>query len=112
MTWLYDEKSLTVSVKGYGMINDATGFNQYVNKTKKLDILKGVTKIDKNVFVDCGTIEEVVLPNGLTEIDDYAFFFCDSLNDIEFGSKLQSIGNYAFYGTKLRKSEIPYGTQK
>ncbi len=240
MKWTYDEKTATVFVKGYGIINDATGLNQYLNKAKRIEIQKGVTKIDKNVFVDCGNVEEFVLPEGLTdigdnsfslsgsikhiempdtlesigseafmgcteledfilpkslnrigknafsecesikefkvsagnssfkatdgvvfskdgselilyppgreetvytvpdgvtkihtsafsyndnltdiilsdtvkEIDDYAFFFCESLNNIEFGSGLQSIGNYAFYGTKLKKAEIPFGTQK
>ena len=41
MTWSYDAESKTVSVKGYGMINDATALTGYLKDAKKIEVLKG-----------------------------------------------------------------------
>lgn len=98
MKWKFDETTSTVSVRGYGMINDATALNQYLDKAKTIDVLEGVTKIDKNVFVDCGEVEEVILPNGFTDIGDNSFSLSGSLKKVVMPDTLKKIGSEAFMG--------------
>lgn len=57
MNWKYDETNASVSVSGYGMVNDATNFTSYIKTAKKIVFEKGVTKIEKNVFTNCGVVE-------------------------------------------------------
>ena len=104
MKWDYNEESSTVSVKGYGMINDATPFTKYLNTAKKLTLLKGVTKIEKNVFTSCGEVEEVVLPEGFLSIGDNAFGLSKNLSKINFPDSLEYIGNEAFMDCPLLES--------
>lgn len=108
MTWNYDETNATVSVKGYGMINDATGLMPYLKTAKKIEVMGGVTKIDKNVFADCGIVEEVVLPEGMISIGDNSFSLSKMLKKINFPDTLENIGNEAFMGcSDLESVTIP-----
>ena len=108
MTWSYDEESATVSVKGYGMINDATQLKQYLDRAKRINVLGGVTKIDRNVFTDCGNVEEVILPDGFLSVGDNSFSMSKSLKTINFPDTLESIGNEAFMGcSSLESVTIP-----
>ena len=108
MTWSYDEESATVSVKGYGMINDATQLKQYLDRAKRINVLGGVTKIDRNVFTDCGNVEEVILPDGFLSVGDNSFSMSKSLKTINFPDTLESIGNEAFMScSSLENVTIP-----
>ena len=98
MTWSYDAESKTVSVKGYGMINDATALTGYLKDAKKIEVLKGVTKTDKNVFANLGGVEEVVLPDGFLAIGDNSFHLSRNLKKITLPDTLESIGKEAFMG--------------
>lgn len=98
MTWKFDEKTSVVSVQGYGIINDATGLNQYLDRAKVIDVQKGVTRVDKNVFVDCGGVEEIILPDGFTDIGDNSFSLSGSLKKITLPDTLKTIGSEAFMG--------------
>ena len=108
MTGSYDEESATVSVKGYGMINDATQLKQYLDRAKRINVLGGVTKIDRNVFTDCGNVEEVILPDGFLSVGDNSFSMSKSLKTINFPDTLESIGNEAFMScSSLENVTIP-----
>lgn len=98
MSWSYDAESKTVSVKGYGMINDATALTGYLKDAKKIDVLKGVTKTDKNVFSSLGSVEEVVLPDGFLAIGDNSFHLSRNLKKVTLPDTLESIGKEAFMG--------------
>ena len=108
MKWSYDEAVKTVSVKGYGMINDAAELSEYLNDAKIIDVQRGVTKIDKNVFASLGSVEEVRLPDGLVSIGDNSFNLSSELQTVEFPESLESIGTEAFMGcTSLNNVVIP-----
>lgn len=108
MTWEYNADSACVLVKGYGMINDAAPFTQYLKTAKKIQLIKGVTKIEKNVFSDCGIVEEVVLPEGFVSIGSNAFSFSKKLKTINFPDTLEYIGDEAFMDCpELESVEIP-----
>lgn len=108
MKWSFDEESLTVSVQGYGMINDATEITKYLDKAKKLEVLSGVTKIERNVFTDCGNIEEVILPEGLVSIGNNSFSLSENLKKVKLPETLETIGDEAFMGcSSLEEISIP-----
>lgn len=108
MKWSYNEATKTVSVKGYGMINDATELKNYLNDTKIIDVLKGVTKIEKNVFSSLENVEEVKLPEGLVSIGDNSFSLSSELKKINLPDSLESIGAEAFMGcSSLESVSIP-----
>ncbi len=106
MTWSCNEETATVSVKGYGMINDATQLKQYLGKAKRIEVLSGVTKIDRNVFVDCNGIEEVVLPDGFLSIGDNSFSLSKDLKKINFPDTLETIGSEAFMGCSALENVV------
>ena len=67
-----------------------------------------ITKIDKEVFLQCSSITSIILPPNLEIIDDHAFETCTSLNLIELPQSVKTIGKGAFlYCTALRYIEIP-----
>ncbi len=112
MEWSYDDSTKTVSVSGYGMINDATELSQYLDKTDKISVMPGVTKTDRNVFSNIGGVSEVVLPDGFLSIGDNSFNLSRNLKTINFPDSLESIGNEAFMGcTALENPTISKGVQ-
>ncbi len=58
------------------------------------------TKIGKNAFKDCASLESVNLEDlkSLTTFDDYAFAGCSSLENIFIGDKVSTFGKHVFEG--------------
>lgn len=98
MSWSYDSETKTVSVKGYGMINNAGELSRYLKDAEKITVLPGVTKIDKNVFSNIGKVSEVELPDGVLSIGSNSFNLSRKLKTVNFPDSLESIGNEAFMG--------------
>lgn len=108
MNWTFDSETKTVSVKGYGMINDASELTKYLKDAKRITVLPGVTKTDKNVFTNLGSVEEVDLPDGFLEIGNNSFNLSRNLKKITLPDSLVSIGSEAFMGcTSLENPTIP-----
>ena len=112
MKWTYDTGTKTVSVSGYGMINDANELSQYLDEAEKIAVLPGVTKIERNVFSNIGKVSEVTLPDGLLSIGDNSFNLSRNLKKINFPDSLESIGKEAFMGcTSLENPTISKGVK-
>lgn len=108
MNWKYDETNASVSVSGYGMVNDATEFTSYIKTAKKIEFEKGVTKIEKNVFTNCGVVETAVLPDGFTSLGNGSFSFSKHLKTVNFPETLEYIGDEAFMDCpSLEVDKIP-----
>lgn len=74
---------------------------------KKVIITKG-TYIGPEAFVDCGNIEEIVLPATITKIYYSAFMGCASLKNINIPDSVTSIGNGCFdYCSSLTYISLP-----
>lgn len=56
----------------------------------------GVTSIPATTFINCISLERVVLSDNITEIGTAAFAYCTSLREIVLGKNLQKIGTCAF----------------
>ena len=112
MKWSYDADTKTVSVSGYGLINDATELSQYLDETEKIVVNPGVTSIDKNVFANIGNVSEVSLPDGILSIGESSFNLSRNLKKINFPDSLESIGKEAFMEcTSLENPVIPKGVK-
>lgn len=81
---------------------------------KGLDFLKNVTipstieSVSEQAFMNCSSLEEVVISEGVIYIEMSAFRNCSNLINISIPSTLVSIGNYAFWGcSSLSKIAIP-----
>lgn len=55
-----------------------------------------VLRLGESCFLDCDTLEEIILPQSLIEIDDSAFADCDALRGIYIPETVFRIGSRAF----------------
>ena len=77
------------------------------NKVNYADHNYIVQSIDKSAFINCSTIETVVLGDSIIEIGASAFYNCKGLQSITFGSNLRTIRDRAFVGcTALQDTVI------
>ena len=67
-----------------------------------------VTKIGKNAFSRCNTLQTIVIPDSITSIGSYAFSYCTSLTTITIPDSVTSIGQGAFFSCeRLTSITIP-----
>lgn len=73
------------------------GFGAFASsKLKSAVILCKISKIEDNLFENCGKLISVTLPDTVTEIGNRAFSSCFKLSEINLPDALKTIGNYAF----------------
>ena len=74
---------------------------------------ESVTRIRKDTFRDCKSLETVRIPScGLTNIDDGAFFGTTGLKNIKLPSSLKSISHQAFSYSGLESICIPESVEE
>ena len=67
-----------------------------------------VTKIGKNAFSRCNTLQTIVIPDSVTSIGSYAFSYCTSLTTITIPDSVTSIDQGAFFSCeRLTSITIP-----
>ena len=71
-----------------------------------------VTQLHSNVFSNCSTLMEVILPNSINSISTGAFAYCYSLNYISIPDGVTSIGESAFQNCYLESIVIPNTIQQ
>lgn len=65
---------------------------------KNYTLNEGLVYINREAFLDCQSITEVVTPSTLLSIGESAYYTCYSLTTISLNEGLNTIGEYAFYG--------------
>jgi len=78
-----------------------------VQSFDELQYFTSLTKISKNAFQACTSLESITLPNSVISIEENAFQFCQNLSNIKLSDNLQSIGKYGIFGTKLSNLILP-----
>lgn len=74
----------------------------------KIDLSKtSIGTIDFMTFINCTSLNEVLLPETLTEISIASFMGCEKLAEITLPPQLEIIGQSAFMGTAIEKIRIP-----
>ncbi len=64
--------------------------------TERCVTLPAGVRCVSTAFFDCGTVEEVILPEGVAEIGELAFYGAAALEKITLPSTLRSVGKGAF----------------
>ena len=74
---------------------------------------EGLIAIQDGLFMDCTSLENIVIPDTVTEIDKDAFKNCSSLKTIEIPSSVTEIQTGAFAGcTSLAEVKLNEGLEK
>ena len=57
-----------------------------------------MTSLNAELFTECQSLSEVILPESLQTIGDYTFSNCTSLQSIQIPAKVTTISTTAFNG--------------
>lgn len=63
----------------------------------KLTLPTTIPQISSNTFINCGRLQEVIIPEGITAIGEKAFNHCTNLESITIPSSVTKIESAAFY---------------
>ena len=75
---------------------------------KNINLSNGLTTIGVNVFWDCDSLEEVVVPASLASVEFQAFRGCDKLVTVSFSEGVKNIGDRVFTNCEsIRNVLIP-----
>lgn len=66
-----------------------------------------VSGIGNSAFIQCSSLQKVVIPNTITYIEDYAFTHCSSLRAVSIPNSVNSLGEHSFDETGLDSIIIP-----
>lgn len=113
LKWVLKDNILTISGTGEipesfvdDMMDEYEDFSS--EDVKKIKIEKGITKIGKEAFCFCDSLEEVELPDGIKVIGEEAFQECNELKKINLPEGLEKIEASAFSGdASLKEVQIP-----
>ncbi len=111
ITWSLSYDGL-LTISGNGPMNDYVnggspwyGYRVAVNL---VIIEENVTRIGKNAFRECSSLESITIPDSVTSIGVSAFRGCSSLESITIPNSVTSIGSSAFQGcSSLESITIP-----
>jgi hypothetical protein len=62
-----------------------------------------------STFLECRSLENVVLSEQLTRLDDYTFRGCEALRRIEIPTSVTSIGRHIFTGCDMLRTVVIHG---
>ncbi|MDR0222471.1 MAG: leucine-rich repeat domain-containing protein [Oscillospiraceae bacterium] len=75
---------------------------------ESVELLRGLTVVEKFTFRDCAGLKRVVLPETVREIKTHAFVGCVSLKEVNFPPSLEYVGTHAFRDcASLEKISLP-----
>jgi len=104
------EATITESKGSYRMKADVLPAGMFLNckSLEKVILPNSTAEVSRSCFSGCLNLQEVVIPEGTEIINDYAFFNCGSLKEVHFPQSLTTIKNHAFDGCVLfTEIEIP-----
>ena len=68
----------------------------YKGKEENVSIPAGVTRIGREAFFGCNSLQSVTIPDGVTGVGDRAFSACGKLRSVALPNSLTEIGENAF----------------
>jgi hypothetical protein len=95
-----------------GLLRYASGTDSrnrvYLNAIQRVNIGRGVTSLNSDVFYNCYSLSSVSIPDSVTSISVYVFYNCYSMSSIIIPDSVTSIASYAFYNCySLSSISIP-----
>ena len=75
---------------------------------KDVHFEEGLTRLGKDMFMTCDSLENIVIPESIKGLPDNIFYSCKSLKQIKLPSQLAYIGENAFcHCEQLESIELP-----
>ena len=110
--WSFDEKTGTLTISGYGKMDDYTAktapWSEHYANIKKVVVQDGVTYIGRWAFAYCSKLEEAEVADTVTQIGSNAFYNCFKLSKITIPETVSVINVGTFYKcTALESINIP-----
>ena len=82
------------------------------NEVTTLVIPSSVAAVSKSAFINCTSLQRLVVEEGVQLLERASFSYCDNLASINLPSTLTAIGQSAFYGcTALTELDLSHGLQ-
>ncbi len=100
-TWVFDEKSGTLTISGTGAISDYSGWSDIASAVTYIEIGNGITAVGENAFNGFSELKEVYLAESVTELGTDAFKDCSKLAIVTALSDVLNFSN-AFSGNDFR----------
>lgn len=93
----------TLYIEGSGEMNnfsylDYAPWYSYAKKILNVHISDRITSIGECSFMDCTSLNSIIIPNSVVTIGSDAFGYCSSLTSITIPNSVACIGDYAFSG--------------
>lgn len=86
-------------------------FDDYDCELREVSFEVGAKKIPESMFMNCRSLEVVVIPNTVEEIGDFAFRGCKGLVDIVIPDSVKVIGEDAFARSGLATVKMGEGVE-
>lgn len=77
---------------------------------QKVVLSKQLESIDGCAFVDCSSLDAIIIPESVTTIGESAFQSCTSLSTITIPENIESIGRMCFHNCEKLTSVTYKGT--
>lgn len=82
----------------------------YCNMLKKIEIGRGVTKLEDYAFYNCYSLTSIKIPSSVTSFGSYVFYYCHSLESVTIPNSITTVGRNIFYSCySLASVTIPEG---
>ena len=104
----YGDKVGSIIMHDYSFTNAGYGYSVgYPSNLKKV-VVYGADEIDKHAFVECISLEQVIINDDVKSIGFAAFEDCINLKSVKLPSKLEVLGSAAFNNcSSLETISIP-----
>ena len=85
------------TVETFDTASTTVNTHTYIDgKTEHTIAISGLTSISDSAFINCISLESVIIGNSVTSIGDSAFASCSSLANVTISNNVMSIGSGAF----------------
>ena len=100
-----DEKGAWMDEDGVKYSKDGKKLLTCTNKgLTDYPIRQGTEVICDEAFVECESLQSVVIPSSVTTLGDSAFFWCGALRSVTIPDSVTNIGDCAFLGCSSLQS--------
>ena len=100
---LMDDSGVIYSPDGKRLLQ----MSLFGRKPKSYTIKDGTEIICDDAFINCKSLESIVLPDSVTHIGDYAFSGCESLKSVIFPNSVTHMGDRVFDCKSLQSIVLP-----
>ena len=114
LTWSFDEASGTLTISGYGEMEDFENYDLYdqygnysahfcnipwkddTSRITNIRLPDGLTGIGENAFLDCARLRSVAIPDSVRRIGGFSFAGCSVLQSVTIPNGVPAVESNVF----------------